>query len=328
MYITFSSGLKITVSDGDVAGMRQRDKKGNSLLNFPSDYVVIDIETTGLDPLYDDIIEVSAIRYTDNVMSDQYVSLVKPENPISDFIANLTGVTNEMVSCADPIETVLPQFLNFIGSSPLVGHNIHFDINFIYDRSMDILNKPFSNDFSDTLRLSRRLLPDLKNHKLTTLADKLNIDTNGMHRAFVDCNITNAVYQYCRETAVNQYGSVDAFVEYVKKSSHYSVNAKDIKTENTIFDVTHPLYNKTCVFTGKLDRFVRKDAMQAVVDLGGKCGNNVTKDTDFLILGNNDYCSSIKDGKSSKHKKAEKMKLSGSDIEIITENIFYEMLTY
>lgn len=216
MYITLSSGLKITVNDGAAVETRQRDSKGKSLLNFPSDYVVIDIETTGLDPLYDEIIEVSAVRYIDNVMSDRYVSLVKPENPISDFIANLTGITNDMVSNSQPIETVLPQFLDFVGSNPLVGHNIHFDINFIYDRSMDILNKPFTNDFSDTLRLSRRLLPDLKNHKLATLADKLNIDTDGMHRALTDCDITNAVYQYCRETAVNQYGSVDAFVEYVK----------------------------------------------------------------------------------------------------------------
>lgn len=125
MYITLSSGLKITVNDGAAVETRQRDSKGKSLLNFPSDYVVIDIETTGLDPLYDEIIEVSAVRYIDNVMSDRYVSLVKPENPISDFIANLTGITNDMVSNSQPIETVLPQFLDFVGSNPLVGHNIH-----------------------------------------------------------------------------------------------------------------------------------------------------------------------------------------------------------
>lgn len=70
----------------------------------------------------------------------------------------------------------------------------------------------------------------------------------------------------------------------------------------------------------------RKDAMQLVLDLGGEVGNSVTAKTNYLILGNNDYCSSIKDGKSNKHKKAEELKLKGKDIEIITENIFYEML--
>ena len=70
----------------------------------------------------------------------------------------------------------------------------------------------------------------------------------------------------------------------------------------------------------------RKTAMQMVVDLGGLVGNSVTKKTNYLILGNNDYCSSIKDGKSSKQKKAESLKLSGNDIEIISENVFYDML--
>lgn len=70
----------------------------------------------------------------------------------------------------------------------------------------------------------------------------------------------------------------------------------------------------------------RKNAMQIVADLGGINGDNVTKKTNFLILGNNDYCKSIKDGKSSKQKKAEKLKLSGQDIEIIPESVFYDLI--
>ena len=71
---------------------------------------------------------------------------------------------------------------------------------------------------------------------------------------------------------------------------------------------------------------VRKDAMQLVVNFGGSCGDNVTAKTNFLILGNNDFCSSIKDGKSSKQKKAEALILKGNDIEILSENVFYEMV--
>lgn len=70
----------------------------------------------------------------------------------------------------------------------------------------------------------------------------------------------------------------------------------------------------------------RKDAMQVVVDLGGINGDSVTAKTNFLILGNNDYCSLIKDGKSNKQKKAEELRLKGVDIEIITENVFYDMI--
>ena len=91
-------------------------------------------------------------------------------------------------------------------------------------------------------------------------------------------------------------------------------------------DNTHPLYNKVCVFTGTLEKYSRQEAAQIVVNLGGSCGNSVTKKTNYLILGNNDYCSMIKDGKSSKQKKAEEYKLKGQDIEIIPESVFYDMI--
>lgn len=302
----------------------KREHKGKSLLNFPSDYVVIDIETTGLDPIFDEIIELSAVRYVNNAKESQYVSLVKPREPISDFISQLTGITNDMVSDADSIDVVLPHFLSFVGDSILVGHNIHFDINFIYDRSIDILDNPFSNDFSDTLRLSRRLMPDLKNHKLATLANELNIDTSGMHRALVDCEIANSIYQHCKEIAISKYGSIDSFVLNAKKS--HAINVNDITTSNTFFDENNPIYGKVFVFTGVLEKMTRKNAMQIVVDYGGIIGNSVTKETNYLVLGNNDYCKSIKDGKSSKQKKAENYKLSGQDIDIIPENVFYDMI--
>lgn len=305
---------------------KQREHKGKSLLSFPSDYVVIDIETTGLDPKFDEIIELSAIRYVNNVKESQFSSLIKPKEPISNFISDLTGITNDMVSDADSIETVLPRYLSFIGDSSLVGHNIHFDINFIYDCSMDILNKPFSNDFSDILRLSRRLMPNSKNHKLSTLAKELCIDTNGMHRALMDCEIANSIYQHCKDVAVSLYGSVDSFVDHVKDTSSGAIKVKDITTSNTHFDESNPIYGKVFVFTGVLEKMVRRDAMQIVVDYGGINGNSVTKETNYLVLGNNDYCKSIKDGKSTKHKKAESYKLSGQDIEIIPENVFYDMI--
>ena len=106
------------------------------------------------------------------------------------------------------------------------------------------------------------------------------------------------------------------------------VRSKDISTENTEFDETHPLYGKLCVFTGTLEQMKRKEAMQRVGDLSGSVADSVSKKTNYLILGNNDYCPLIKDPdkKSSKQKKAEKLKLAGNDIEIISENVFYDML--
>ena len=80
------------------------------------------------------------------------------------------------------------------------------------------------------------------------------------------------------------------------------------------------------VFTGKLEKMLRKDAMQLVVNLGGILDNSVNKQTNYLILGDNDYNAILKGEKSSKHKKAEKLKLEGQDIEIIDERTFYDLL--
>lgn len=102
----------------------------------------------------------------------------------------------------------------------------------------------------------------------------------------------------------------------------HQLHAKDITATTDNFDISHPLYGKLCVFTGTLEKMQRKDAMQLVVNLGGQCGDNVTAKTNYLILGNNDFCSLIKDGKSNKQKKAESLILKGKDIQILSENVF------
>lgn len=112
-----------------------------------------------------------------------------------------------------------------------------------------------------------------------------------------------------------------------ERSKHYEYhNLKKLTTENTDFCEGSPVFDKEFVFTGTLDRMKRTDAAQLVVDNGGRCGNSVTKKTNFLVLGNNDFCKSIKDGKSSKQKKAEDLKAKGFDIEVIPEDTFYKMI--
>ena len=81
-----------------------------------------------------------------------------------------------------------------------------------------------------------------------------------------------------------------------------------------------------CIHWHIQKRLQRKDAMQLVVNLGGQCGDNVTAKTNYLILGNNDFCSLIKDGKSNKQKKAESLILKGKDIQILCENVFYDLV--
>lgn len=300
-------------------------EKGSSLVDFVSDYTVIDIETTGFDPRYDEIIEISAIRYRDDAEVDSFQALVRPYKIISEFITEKTGITNDMVRSASEISSVLPGFLDFIQDDILIGHNVHFDINFLYDVSLRCLSHKLQNDFIDTLRISRRLLRDLPNHQLDTLMKHFCIDARQFHRSMGDCGAAAGCYQgmkaYISDNAID---TKVLFSANTKKKR--GVRASDIQTQVDEFDIDHPIYGRVCVFTGALEKMIRKEAMQLVIDLGGVNGDNVTSKTNYLILGNNDYCSSIKDGKSRKQKKAEQLILEGQDLRIISENVFYDLV--
>ncbi len=297
---------------------QKRPNKGKSLIVFPNDYTVIDIETTGLDPSFDDIIEIAGIKYKENKEIERFQSLINPGREIGDFIVELTGITNEMLLDAPSIETVLPRFLKFVGNDTIVGHNVHFDINFIYDNAENLGGSSFSNDFVDTMRLSRKLYPKMKNHRLATLAENLDVEPNGEHRALEDCITTQRCFSRMRSDA-------EASKELLEQKDSLSLSSMII-AETSNFDLDSPVYDRTFAFTGTLERMPRKEAMQAVVNAGGHCTDGVVAETNFLVLGNNDYCKAIKNGKSAKQKKAEKMRLKGSDIETISEQVFYDML--
>ena len=304
-----------------------REQKGKSIISFPNDYCVVDIESTGFSPEYDEMIELSALKIENNIVVNQYSTLINIGHHLPEFITELTGITDDMLSTAPSIDSALSGFLSFIGDSVIIGHNVSFDVNFIYDNSMYIFNKPITNDFVDTMRISRKLNKDLKHHRLCDLCNFYKIDDSISHRALADCEHTNAIFQIMKNEILNTYNNYDEFINLFKyKHHHKSLNASDIVMTEDHIDPDNPLYGKVVVFTGVLEKMLRKDAMQLVVNIGGEVANGVTKKTNYLILGNNDYCSSIKDGKSSKHKKAEQLKLDGQDIEIIPENVFYDML--
>ena len=304
-----------------------RNLKGVSLLEFPEEFVVFDIETTGLDSTFDEIIEIGAIKVCNNRIIEEFNSLIKPNKEIDEYITELTGITNDMLCEAPQIQEVLPKFMKFIGNSFLVGHNVNFDINFVYDNlyrnGFDVLK----NDFIDTMRIGRNLLPELKHHRLIDLAEHFNIDSSNNHRSLRDCEITLNIYNSEKELAKEKYGSIELFKEDLRKrhSKNY-IRAKDIVASNTEFDIDNLFYDKYIAITGTLEKMVRKDAMQIVVDLGGHCEDGVTKKTNYLILGNNDYNPILRGKKSSKLVKAEKFKLEGKDIEIISENVFYDII--
>jgi len=307
--------------------LRARTEKGDSLLDLLDSYTVIDLETTGLDPLYDSIIEIAAVHVEKGRIVDQFNTLVNPGYEIDDFIIELTGITNEMLASAPSIEKILPSFLDFVGADIILGHNVNFDINFLYTACERQLSKPFCNDFIDTMRFSRRLFPSERHHRLIDLVKRFNLGATEEHRALSDALQTHECYCYMK-SYMEQHGIALIDILPVKQSHRGScLRSKDIiANDDALIDKSSPFYQRVFVFTGTLEKMVRKDAMQLVVNRGGICGDSVNKKTNYLVLGNNDYCTTIRDGKSSKQKKAEELQLKGSDIEIISENVFYAML--
>ncbi|MGN0692478.1 MAG: PolC-type DNA polymerase III [Oscillospiraceae bacterium] len=200
-----------------------REHKGKSRLLFADEYVALDIETTGLSPAYCEIIEIGAVRVENGEVTEQFDALIRPTEPVSGFITDLTGITNEELerNGRQP-DMVLSEFSDFIGDSLLVGQNVNFDINFLYDGFVKHLGKPLTNDFADTLKLSSNIFPDLSDHKLGTLKKAFGIAEDVAHRGLSDCIDAMRCYEYMRNYSMER-GLLAA------EENGYSLDKKKLK---------------------------------------------------------------------------------------------------
>jgi len=154
-------------------------------------FVALDVETTGLSPIANELIEVSAIKYNGNKKIETFSTLIKPKCRIPYNITNITGITNEMVENSPSVEEVMPKLVEFIGSNPIVAHNANFDYKFIQNYSNNSFSK---NVLVDTVQIGRKLFPKLANHKLGTIAKHIGIQEDGFHRAEFDCECCAQIY--------------------------------------------------------------------------------------------------------------------------------------
>ena len=168
---------------------------------FVDDYVVFDLETTGFDPAYCEIIEIGALKYKNNKLDSKFSVLIKPNESIPEVITSITGIDDELVKDKPSITEELPKFLSFIEDLPLVAHNARFDLSFIEEFISRLNLPPLTNMSIDTVLLARKYIPEVYNHKLETLKKYFHLDY-GSHRSIEDCLTTNYVYQYCKEKAL------------------------------------------------------------------------------------------------------------------------------
>ena len=131
---------------------------------------------------------------------------------------------------------------------------------------------------------------------MSALVEHYNCERLTFHRSLSDAQMTSECYLKLIDNVIDSYESMEEFIKLFKpkprKSKSITIRAKDISASSDDFDISHPLYGKICVFTGTLEQMVRKDAMQIVANLGGQNADSVTRKTNYLIMGNNDYCKS------------------------------------
>ena len=209
------------------------NEKGQSLNGT---YVVFDLETTGFSSIKDKIIEIGAVKVENGVITDKFSTFVNPKVPIPFEITNLTGITDDMVMEAPDIETILPQFLEFVGDAVLVAHNASFDVSFIEQncRYQDI-----TPDFTsvDTVAMARILLPTLSKFKLNVVANALHISLENHHRAVDDAGATAEIFVKFVEmlrarniktlTKLNQFGAQNKDAIRKLPSYHVIILAKN-----------------------------------------------------------------------------------------------------
>ena len=166
-------------------------------------YVALDLETTGLSPRDDMIIEIGAVKYLGGKKADSFAAFVNPGRHIPQKITEITGIDDSMVLSAPAVEKVLGELLDFIGELPVLGHNVSFDYSFICQKALDMKIKYHAKGI-DTHKISRKLLTGLDSRSLESLCSFYNIVEEPRHRAFSDAAAAAKLYDCLYDEAVGR----------------------------------------------------------------------------------------------------------------------------
>ena len=191
-------------------------------------YVVFDIETTGLDPFKDRIIEIGAIKLKGKEIIDEFSVFINPEIDIPEEITALTNITNDMVKDAHTVEEILPKFLEFCKDTTVVAHNAKFDVGFINQKAKN-LDLEYSPSVIDTLHWARILLPDQKRFGLKYIANYFNIVLDNHHRAVDDAKATAEVFRKFLNMVLSK-----GVLKLTEINDELQTNIQNAETLNTV----------------------------------------------------------------------------------------------
>ena len=207
--------------------------------------VAIDIETTGLDPQRDAIIEIGAVRFNGRRVEDKWSTLINPGRVIPPFITGITGITNQMVAQAPPLSAVLSDLADFVSDFPILGHNVRFDLSFLRRHHLFRFNEVL-----DTYEMASVMLPTASRYNLGALAQNLAIPLPATHRALDDALVTHGVYIRLQELAQDlpidlleeivrlseslEWGGYQAFHIALQARSQEPIRARPVKQSTSV----------------------------------------------------------------------------------------------
>lgn len=205
------------------------------------DYVIIDLETTGINCHKDRIIEVGALFIEDSLCIDKIDYLVNPECDIKSSVVNLTGITNEIVSGSPTIDVVLPDLISRINRKTIIGHNVIFDLSFLKEACKQ-LSIDFEYKYIDTLELSKKVIKGLPSYCLENICLAFGIKNEKAHRALSDCHATFECYK--KLTDIINTGEIFQLpdADYIKPTSRHQKFSDETKAlqelESLFLDIT------------------------------------------------------------------------------------------
>jgi CRISPR-associated protein Cas2 len=191
---TKSSFEKDILKQGFSKAAIYQQAKLNNACRIQNQYVILDVETTGLDFEKDRIIEIGAIRIINNEIVDIFQRIINVTVSIPQLITEITGITADSVGQGIEEKEALEQFLEFVGTDNVIGYNVSFDLNFINSTAERLGVPEEIKQARDVLTLARRKIDDLQNYQLSTVARFFKIEPIQQHRAIQDCELVYQVY--------------------------------------------------------------------------------------------------------------------------------------
>ncbi|NLK94701.1 MAG: hypothetical protein GX275_05880 [Clostridiales bacterium] len=300
-------------------------------------YVVIDFETANANR--SSACSIGIIEVENDIITKENEFLINPEEDFDGFNIAINGITPEMVKDKPNFKKLWSFIKPMLENKIVIAHNAAFDMS-VLRHTLDKYNIPYPTfTYSCTRILSKKTWPELINYKLDTVAKYLGIEFTH-HKACEDAkataiifsnilkiNNTNSFEDLHQQLRVNPGESLpNTYSPACVKHSSRTFKISNLHPDLNSIDESHEFFNKGIAFTGTLTSMPRKDAAQLAINKGAIYCNSITKKTNYLVIGIQDYSRFIDGEKSSKLKKAEALIKEGQDLEIIAEDDFLKII--